>query len=295
MRLATLRDGSLGVIVANKVVLLNRVLEQAGVLAKQDSMMDLLEKWDEVRLAVESALKTELGVDLAGVSLGPPVPKPSKIWGAASNYKRGSSSLEQGKGRGEGKTQSAEEIMELTFLKPASAIIGPGDDVVIPRNAETVFPELELGVVIGKKAEDLPVERAMESVFGYTIILDVTARGYGSGTNLVATRCVRKGFNTFAPTGPWIVTSDEIPDPQNLRMRLWVNGELRQSANTEAMINGVAELVSYLSKVSTLLPGDLIATGNPDSPAFQKQLTEGDTLRAEIEHVGQLDLGVKRA
>jgi 2-keto-4-pentenoate hydratase/2-oxohepta-3-ene-1,7-dioic acid hydratase in catechol pathway len=106
---------------------------------------------------------------------------------------------------------------------------------------------------------------------------------------------VRKGFDTFAPIGPWITTRDEIPDPQNLTMRLWVNSELRQSANTSAMINGVADLVSYLSTVGTLYPGDLIATGNPDSPSFQKQLASGDTLKAEIEGIGAMNLYVKRS
>ncbi|TAJ91745.1 hypothetical protein EPO44_14460, partial [bacterium] len=96
------------------------------------------------------------------------------------------------------------------------------------------------------------------------------------------------------PIGPWITTKDEIADPENLWMRLWVNGELRQSAKTDAMVNGVAELVSYLSHVGTLYPGDLIATGNPDAPAFQKELAPGDTLKAEIEGIGVISLGVAR-
>ena len=103
---------------------------------------------------------------------------------------------------------------------------------------------------------------------------------------------MRKGFDSFAPVGPWITTRDEVRDPQNLMMRLWVNGELRQSAKTDAMVNGVADLVSYLSGVSTLYPGDLIATGNPDAPAFQKQLAPGDALKAEIEGIGAMNLTV---
>jgi 2-keto-4-pentenoate hydratase/2-oxohepta-3-ene-1,7-dioic acid hydratase in catechol pathway len=105
---------------------------------------------------------------------------------------------------------------------------------------------------------------------------------------------VRKGFETFAPIGPWITTKDEIRDPHNLLMRLWVNDELRQSAKTDAMVNDISVLVSYLSQVGTLYPGDLIATGNPDAPAFQKQLAPGDTLKAEIEGIGIMSLGVAR-
>ena len=139
------------------------------------------------------------------------------------------------------------------------------------------------------------MDEALDAVFGYSVILDVTARGYGSGKNLMGTRCVRKGFDTFAPVGPWIVTRDEIADPQALEMRLWVNDDLRQSASTAGMINGVARLVSYPSQVGTLMPGDLNASGNPDSPEFQRQLAAGDELVAEIEGIGKLRLGVTRA
>ena len=109
---------------------------------------------------------------------------------------------------------------------------------------------------------------------------------------LIGTRCVRKGYETFAPIGPWIATRDEVPDPQGLLAQLWVNDELTQSATTQGMINGVAELVSYLSGISTLHPGDLIATGNPDSPQFQRSLEPGDRMRAEIQHIGTLNLTV---
>jgi 2-keto-4-pentenoate hydratase/2-oxohepta-3-ene-1,7-dioic acid hydratase in catechol pathway len=179
-------------------------------------------------------------------------------------------------------------------LKPPSAIIGPEENIVIPKGAETIFPELELCVIIGKQARYLSKERAFDAIFGYTIILDVTARGYGSGKDLSGTRCVRKGFETFAPIGPWITTQDEIANPHDLWMKLWVNGELRQSAKTDAMVNDIAALVSYLSQVTTLCPGDLIATGNPDSPEFQKQLQAGDVLKAEIEGLGAMTLGVAK-
>ena len=108
-------------------------------------------------------------------------------------------------------------------------------------------------------------------------------------------RCVRKGYDTFAPVGPLITTRDEIPDPQRLNLKLWVNGELRQSASTETMINGVSELVSFLSHVSTLEPGDLIATGTPDSPAHQRKLIAGDVMIAEIEGIGKMSLKVAAA
>ena len=287
MRFATLKNGSVAAVTGkDQMVLLDGVC---------DSMIDLAASYEANRGAIDRAIseKTPAGLDAA--QLAAPVPKPSKVWGAAGNYHRGSKNLTSADGRGEARETPPDELLEHIFLKPPSAVIGPGENIVIPANAETVFPELELCVVIGRECRGLSVEEAMDAVFGYSVILDVTARGYGSGRNLMGTRCVRKGFDTFAPVGPWIVTRDEIPDPQALDMRLWVNDDLRQSASTGGMINGVARLVSYLSEVGTLYPGDLIASGNPDAPAFQKQLAPGDELTAEIDGIGQLRLGVARA
>ena len=230
-------------------------------------------------------------------ALAPPIARPSKIWAAAGNFYRGVNSKNpDGKSsRGEAMTATKEELLHSIFLKPPSAIIGPGDSIVIPRGAGGVFPEVELCVVIGKRCRGLTVEEAPSAIFGYSILLDVTARNYGPEKSGRSMRCVRKGYDTFAPFGPRITTRDEIPDPQRLQLNLWVNGELRQSATTETMINGVPELVSFLSKVCTLEPGDLISTGTPDSPAHQQQLKAGDTMIAEIEGIGKMQLGIRAA
>ena len=257
-------------------------------------MIDLIERYDSIKDSLPKLISKGKKVKLDSHILKPPVERPSKIWAAATNYKRGSTGLDDARGRGTAGEAAPEELLERIFLKPPSAITGPEQAIIIPKGAETIFPELEPCLVIGKKARNLSKAEAMAAVFGYTIILDVTARGYGSGKGLSGTRCVRKGFETFAPIGPWITTKDEIKDPENLMMRLWVNGELRQLAKTDAMVNGVRELVSYLSQVTTLYPGDLIATGNPDSPAFQKQLAPGDTLKAEIEAIGVMSLTVQK-
>ena len=287
MRFATLKNGSVAAVTEDdRMVLLDGLC---------DSMIDLAASYEANRGAIDRAVSERTAASLDAAQLAAPVPKPSKVWGAAGNYHRGSKNLASAGGRGEARETPPDELLEHIFLKPPSAVIGPGDSIVIPSNAETVFPELELCVVIGRECRNLSVDEAMDAVFGYSVILDVTARGYGSGRNLMGTRCVRKGFDTFAPVGPWIVTRDEIPDSQALEMRLWVNDDLRQSASTGGMINGVARLVSYLSEVGTLFPGDLIASGNPDAPAFQKQLAPGDELTAEIDGVGQLRVGVARA
>ena len=183
-------------------------------------------------------------------------------------------------------------MLHSLFLKPPSAIIGAGDNIVIPPGAGGVFPEVELCVVIGKRCRHLSVEEAPSAVFGYSLLNDVTARNYGPEGSARSMRCVRKGYDTFAPFGPVIVTRDEIPDPHRLIMNMWVNDELHQSSSTETMINGVPELVSFLSKVCTLEPGDLISTGTPDSPAYQRQLVPGDVVIAEIEGIGRMKLGI---
>lgn len=228
--------------------------------------------------------------------LAPPIANPSKIWAAAGNFYRVNTATADGKsGRGEDQGLSKQELLDSIFMKPPSAIVGPGDSIVIPAGSDAVYPEVELCIVIGKRCRNLTVAQAPSAIFGYTILNDVTARGRGDPKSMKGTRCVRKGYDTFAPIGPCIVTRDEIPDPQKVKMDLWVNGELRQSASTETMINGIYELVSFLSGVSTLEPGDLITTGTPDSPAHQRKLIAGDVMIGEIHGIGKMTSTVRAA
>ncbi|HZT08316.1 MAG TPA: fumarylacetoacetate hydrolase family protein [Chloroflexota bacterium] len=298
MRIASIKGNDLAVVTDKAFILIGDALAQRGALMRGASMIDLITRYDALKSAIAEAAERVTVVQADHTRLDPPVPVPSKIWAAASNYRRGGTGISDTAGRGAATEVSPDALLEMAFLKPPSAVIGPEDAVVIPKDAEAVFPELELCVVIGKKCRNVSVDEAMDAVFGYTIILDMTARTYAAiqaPSALIGTRCVRKGYDTFAPIGPWIATRDEIPNPQGLLAQLWVNGELTQSATTEAMINGVPRLVSYLSRVGTLYPGDLIATGNPDSPEFQRSLAPGDTMRAEIERIGAMNLRVVAA
>jgi 2-keto-4-pentenoate hydratase/2-oxohepta-3-ene-1,7-dioic acid hydratase in catechol pathway len=294
MRLASVQPDNLAVVQDNSFVLIGDILTDQGALRKDATMIDLISQYDSIKESIAKAISRGKKLDLDHHRLRPPVETPSKIWAAAGNYRRGSAGLDDARGRGAASDATQEELLERIFLKPPSAITGPEQAIVIPKGAKTIFPELELCVVIGKKTRNISQADAIDAVFGYTIILDVTARGYGSGKGLPGTRCVRKGFETFAPIGPWIATKEAIKDPENLTMRLWVNDELRQMAKTDAMINNIATLVSYLSQVTALCPGDLIATGNPDAPEFQKQLVPGDKLKAEIEGIGAMSLTVQK-
>jgi 2-keto-4-pentenoate hydratase/2-oxohepta-3-ene-1,7-dioic acid hydratase in catechol pathway len=288
MKLAAIKPNELAIVKGEKLISIGELLP------KGSTMIDLITAYDGIKGKLDALAAGGTGVGLDAKLLKPPVENPSKIWAAAGNYKRGTAGLGDARGRGTAAKTSPEELLENIFLKPPSAIAGPEDNILIPKNADSIFPELELCVVIGKKARHVSKARAFDVVFGYTIMLDVTARGYGLSKNLSGTRNVRKGFETFAPIGPWITTKDEIADPHNLWMKLWINGELKQSAKTDAMINDIATQISFLSEVTTLLPGDLLTTGNPDSPEFQEKLKPGDILKSEIEGIGAMNLGVAR-
>ena len=288
MKIASIKPDGLAIVQNDTLIPIT------GVLPKGATMIDLIAQYDQIKSKLADLAAKGGGTKLDAKLLKPPVERPSKIWAAAGNYKRGTGGLADARGRGTASTISPEELLENIFLKPPSAIAGPEDNIVIPKDAESIFPELELCVVIGKKARHLSKAQALDAVFGYTIMQDVTARGYGKSKNMSGTRSVRKGFETFAPIGPWITTKDEISDPHNLWMKLWINGELKQSAKTDAMINDIATQISFLSQVTTLYPGDLLTTGNPDAPEFQEKLKPGDVLKSEIEGIGAMNQGVAK-
>jgi 2-keto-4-pentenoate hydratase/2-oxohepta-3-ene-1,7-dioic acid hydratase in catechol pathway len=294
VKLASIKPNDIAVIRDNTAIPVGNLLARHGSLPRKFSMLDVITDYDRLAAQLNSIARSETGVPMDSKLLKPPVENPSKIWAAAGNYQRGTEGLGDARGRGTAAKTSPQELLENIFLKPPSSIAGPEDNILIPKNADSIFPELELCVVMGRKARNLSKAQAFDAVFGYTIMLDVTARGYGLSKNLSGTRNVRKGFETFAPIGPWITTKDEISNPDNLTMKLWINGELKQSAKTDAMINDIATLISFLSEVTTFYPGDLITTGNPDSPEFQEKLKPGDVLKAEIEGIGAMSLGVAK-
>ncbi len=178
----------------------------------------------------------------------------------------------------------------IIFLKSLSAFSGPNDDVKIPRGAKKTDWEVELGVVIGRLARSVPENEAMEYVAGYCVCNDVSEREFQLERG--GTWDKGKGCDTFGPTGPWMVTRDEVPDPQNLRMWLEVDGRRFQDGNTRTMIFDVRKLVSYVSHFITLAPGDVISTGTPPGvgagvkpePVF---LRAGQTMRLGIDGLGE--------
>ncbi len=177
----------------------------------------------------------------------------------------------------------------IIFSKASSALSGPYDPVIRPKGSEKLDYEVELGVVIGAVAEYVSEAEALNYVSGYCLINDVSEREYQ--LERLGQWVKGKSFRTFGPTGPWLVTKDEIPDPQALGCWLEVNGEKRQNSNTSDMIFGVAEIVSYMSRFMTLVPGDLIATGTPEGVALGMKppvwLKPGDEMRLGIDGLGE--------
>lgn len=210
---------------------------------------------------------TGKGLPLEGVRLLPPV-EPSKVIGVGLNYR------DHAKEVG---LQPPEE--PVLFLKPPTAVIGPGDPIVLPPCSERVDYEGELAIVVGKKAKDVTPEEAPSYILGYTCFNDVTARDIqrreGQWTRA-------KGFDTFAPLGPWIVTD---LDPRGLKIETYLNGEVRQSSNTSHLIFDPFELLAFCSRVMTLLPGDVIATGTPSGIG---PIKPGDVVEVRIEGIGSL-------
>lgn len=177
----------------------------------------------------------------------------------------------------------------ILFSKAASALSGPFDDIVRPKFSEKLDYEVELGIVVGEVCEYVTEAEALSRVAGYCVINDVSEREFQ--IERLGQWVKGKSAPTFGPTGPWLVTADEIPDPQNLHCWLSVNGETRQDSNTSDMIFSVAEIISYMSRFMRLMPGDLIATGTPEGVAMgmspQRWLVPGDVVELGIEGLGQ--------
>jgi 2-keto-4-pentenoate hydratase/2-oxohepta-3-ene-1,7-dioic acid hydratase in catechol pathway len=222
-------------------------------------------------------------IPIAQVQLLAPVPRPSKIWAVGFAY---------AEHRGEvGYTGTAED--PVIFLKAPSSVIGTGEHIRFPKVAPNeVDYEGELGVVIGRRASDVSEADAYSFVAGFTICNDVSARDVQKGRipGRAADVSTAKSFDTFTPMGPALVTLDELSDPDDLRLRTWVDGELRQDARTSALIHPVAALVSYLSRQTTLEPGDVICTGTPSGVGHKQGrfLRPGSEVRIEIEGIGTL-------
>ena len=258
------------------------VLDAASVDRRATSIEAVLDGGGELLDVLRSAAAADAGdADaLTEIQLLAPLARPGKLVAVGRNYREHAAE--------EGATLPTAPVL---FTKYPSSITGPGSEIRW-RAADTsqVDYEAELGVVIGRRTRDVSVEDALDSVFGYTCLNDVSARDM----QVQDGQWVRaKSLDTFCPMGPWIVTRDEIPDPGRLSIRCTVNGDVRQDASTADLIHGVAELIAFCSRFFTLEPGDVIATGTPggvgafrEPPVF---LADGDVVAVSIEGIGTLE------
>jgi 2-keto-4-pentenoate hydratase/2-oxohepta-3-ene-1,7-dioic acid hydratase in catechol pathway len=271
MRLALFNKGRLGLVDGDDLIDVTDQIGGADTAGPAGALQRHIET-----VAEEGAVRFDLTgrprIPLAEADLQAPLPRPGKIIGAPVNYLDHRAEMEY--------TTSVADLG--VFLKANSSVIGPGQDILLPYTDKRTDQEGELGVVIGRTATHVSADEALDHVFGYTCVLDITVR---SGED----RSTRKSFDTFTPIGPWIVTADEIPDPDTLDLRCDVGGATRQETNTADLIFGVRELIAYTSSVMTLHPGDVIATG---TPAGVGPLSHGDRVVLDIERVGRLEVGV---
>ena len=282
MRVVSFNGGKAGIVVSGKVLDVSRALKGVNFRnwANYKYVRNLIEQWNEIKILLERILKSKhviecFSYNLNDVSLDAPITNPSKIICVGRNYM---SHIEE----------MREEVPSepIFFLKPPSALTGHNSKIILPVESERVDHEIELAVIIGKRCKNVDPREAWNTIFGYTILLDITARDLQRKD---VTWFRAKGFDTFCPLGPWIVTKDEIEDPHNLNIELKVNGEVRQQGNTKDMIFKINELISFASKVCTLEPGDILATGTPQGVA---PLKHGDIIEGYIEKIGLLKLAV---
>lgn len=271
MRLVRFNGGRIGLLVDERVI---DVTELVGVdpgAWPPVGMVRLIAGFDRHRAAL-AAMGKGGGLPLGEVRLETPLVWPHKLLAYPVNYLA----------HGHEMNSANRANINGFFMKSNSSLSGPADPIVLPEVARPVHHECELGMVIGKRGRHIARANALDHVFGYCCLIDCTVRGQEE-------RVMRKSYDSFTPIGPAIVTADEVGDPSALDMKLWVNDELRQDANTRDLLVDIPDMIAIASSVLTLEPGDIIATG---TPAGVGPIIAGDTVTIEIERVGRMTIPV---
>jgi 2-keto-4-pentenoate hydratase/2-oxohepta-3-ene-1,7-dioic acid hydratase in catechol pathway len=275
MRIVAYDDARIGVVGADETVIdATDLMQQYDPLGPEDLLPDLITHFESLRPELERRAAAGGGAPLAEVDLHSPLTRPTKIICLIGNYREG--------------TDRPPQILDI-FFKSQEGIVGHGDTVILPPHPATIFHhEAEIAIVIGKRSKDLTEDQVQDAIFGYTVYNDVSARGLGrSGINSF----LGKSFDTFAAFGPWIVTKDEIADVYDLNITVEVNGELRQDYNTSDMERRINELMTYISSVTTLNPGDVICCGTNHQGLGSMQ--DGDEVVTAIDGIGSFTLYVR--
>jgi 2-keto-4-pentenoate hydratase/2-oxohepta-3-ene-1,7-dioic acid hydratase in catechol pathway len=273
MKIARFNGGRIGIVVGDTI---RDVTEAAGIDPAEwppVGPVRLIANFAALRDKLAAAAQMAPAIPLDEARLETPVPWPNKVIAYPTNYRDHAAEM----------SSATRADLQGYFLKANSSLSGPNDPIELPDvPGREVHHECEIALVIGREGRQIPAERAMGHVFGYSCLLDITIRGKEE-------RVMRKSFDTFTPVGPWIVTADEIPDPADIKMRLWVNGEKRQEATTKDLIVDIPQMIALASSASTLYPGDLIATG---TPAGVGPIRDGDRVTIEVDNVGRMSVPV---
>jgi 2-keto-4-pentenoate hydratase/2-oxohepta-3-ene-1,7-dioic acid hydratase in catechol pathway len=274
MKITRFNEGRIGVVVDEAYLMdITDLIGQDAGEWPPVGMNRVIAQISTHRPMIEQALHTLPRIPLDKVVLRTPIPWPNKVIAYPVNYHDHGREMQAG--------YRADH--QGFFLKPPSSLSGAGEPIQLPVvPGREVHHEAELGIVIGKECRGIKREDWQDVVFGYACLLDMVVRGKEE-------RVFRKAFDTFCPVGPWITTADEVGDPTALEMKLWVNGELKQHANTRDLVLDIPGMVQMAAAVMTLYPGDIIATG---TPAGVGPVKEGDTIRIVIDRVGEMNVKV---
>jgi 2-keto-4-pentenoate hydratase/2-oxohepta-3-ene-1,7-dioic acid hydratase in catechol pathway len=275
MKLLFFDDYKLGILRGADVLDVSPAVREIPHTGPHDLISGVIERFPDIRAELERAAATAPRVPVADVRVRPPIPRPVNIDCMAVNY------MEDGTRK--------EPAPINAFHKSPGCVIGDGDTMVLPDVPAAIFEgEAEIAVVIGKRAANVPASRAMEHVFGYINFIDGSARGLPPAGN---TFYQMKSRATFAPMGPYIVTADEISDPHNLQVRLWVNGTLMQNYNTSDMAHKIPRCIEWVSSIHPLEPGDVLACGTNHRGLNPFQ--DGDVVELETEPLGRLRIKIR--
>ena len=275
MKLVFFDDFKLGVVKGDTVVDMSNAVSGIEHTSPQDLIGKLIENFSQYQGSLQEAVDSGSGIPLSQVRFRSPLPKPPNIICMAVNY------MEDG---------TRDEPAPINaFQKSPNAVIGNGDTMILPDIPATIFEgEAEIALVIGKRASNVRQEDAYDHIFGYVNFIDGSARGLQAGGN---TFYQMKSRDTFAPMGPYLVTADEIDDPQNLDVKLWVNEDLKQSFNTDDMAHKIPRIIEWVSSIHELEPGDVIATGT--NHRGLSALQNDDKVELEVQGLGTLQFNVQ--
>jgi 2-keto-4-pentenoate hydratase/2-oxohepta-3-ene-1,7-dioic acid hydratase in catechol pathway len=272
MKIVRFNGGRIGVLRDDRVYDATELLGFEPTAWPPVAMVRLIAQFETSRALLDAAASGP-GLKLTEVRLDAPIVWPNKLLAYPVNY------------TAHGTEMNSANRADINgfFLKANSSISGPQDPIVLPDlPSREIHHECELAIIIGRRARHISTAEALDYVFGYSCLIDCVVRGKEE-------RVMRKSYDTFCPIGPTLVTADEVGDPANLEMKLWVNDELRQHANTRDLILDIPNMISLAASVATLEPGDVIATG---TPAGVGVIRDGDTVTIEIERVGRMVLPV---